>query len=289
MGQAKRRKQKLGSLYGTPKGSNKLNVAHLIKRTDFLGRAYLSLSPQVAYECRALVTDLFLAQCNFDKRSKELPLRFWNHFKNLFGHILVPGREVENWHSIRDSLICISYGSEEKKSFMTWPHGPAKNILETPDPRHACWSALEKMPTAMVTSNSKWANFNRWLFSRNKELYYDISENHLHAMSCVANGSVLHRSGSLFLVDKNCGRQPRVQDCDTLGIFKLKPDGVFALGALASTGTLQASEIKDMRSFVEHYKGSPISGKFRYFTAQDSMRIAKAIGLRVEGQWAHLG
>lgn len=296
MGQAKRRKQQLGSLYGTPDGSNKSNVTRLIKKQTFLNESYLSLGPQLAYEIRILVTERYLAQYSFDKRKKELPLGFWNHFKNLMGHILMPGREVESWHSIRDSLVCISCGEEERKSFKTWPHGPFYNLLETPDPRHACWAALEKMPDLMVNT-PEWNDSNYWLCKKNKELYYDIPQNHLHAMSCLANDSVLHSSGSLFLVDKACGRQECDKqaegdtgrmDSDELGIFKLRPDGVFALGALANTGTLQASEIKDMRSFVKHYKGRPISGKFRYLTARDSMRIARAIGLEIQGEWAHL-
>lgn len=294
MGQAKRRKQQLGGLYGTPNGSNRSDVAHLKKNQTFLYKTYLSLDSQLAYECRLLATERYLARCGFDKRSKELPQCFWHHFKNLLGHIFMPGREVESWCSIRDSLVCISCGEEERKSFKTWPHGPELNLLETPDPRHACWAALEKMPDLMVNT-PEWKDTNCWLFKKNKELFYDIPQNHLHAMSCLANGSVLHRSGSLFLVDKACGRQQRDEQVkegrdsrDRLGIFKLRPDGVFALGALANTGTLQVSEIKDMRFFVEQYKGSPISGKFRYFTAHTSARIAKAIGLQIQGEWAHL-
>lgn len=295
MGQAKRRRQQLGALYGTPEGSNKIvrtRSSQLPKLSVHL-RLYLAMSPEDASQMRLLLakTELGKFPAALQKNiTQRLPADFLESFLYLLGHTMCPARITEDTRMVTLHLDRITRGEDNQTALASWPYGLGVTIADPRcDPRHACYSILQKFTSLMadMPSDRFWEGASYEVLQHGKHSLIDAIPTHLSCSGVVASGSVLHRSGSLFLGDVSDGDR-KIRDTDTLWLFKQRPDGIYATTVFPGDRPLRPSEVKDMRSWVKAYVGRPRLGKLAFTTKNDSARLSRAIGLSVEGDYAWL-
>lgn len=216
-----------------------------------------------------------------------LPESFRSAFARLWGHLLCPGRMTDDIAAIISSLRAVTEGEENERALASWPFAPDLPVVDSRvDPRHACYSLLQK---TMETSPSPCAveAIRRDASVYGKHSLLGAIEAHLVCSSIVAAGLVLCQSGSLLI-----GHQP-IREChdnenEHLWLFRRRPDGIYAVSSFSGHPPLCVSEVKKMRQWVQSYRGRPLTGKFNFLSAVDSLRICRAIGLTVRGEYATL-
>lgn len=297
MGEAKRRRQQLGSLYGTPEGSNCRVPDFVNKKELYLlpkshpVRQYLSLSKKEAAAFRYVNAVTFLQQQGFLHRLNELPLEFAEAFVRLVGHELAMSREHEDWDQICSDLHAITDGSENRQALATWHKAENRPIIQVKNARHACYAALQGM------LNERFLNVNNKIAVKCVDLsslmLIDLIPDHLVSIASVEAGYLLHRSGSLHLIDTACGREQEKQPDlnERLWLTRLRPDGIYAIGVNAAVGGLKCSEIKGMKRFIQNYKGPKLQGRIMdcpgfHTRCADLCRL---VGLAVNKEIAWMG
>jgi hypothetical protein len=302
MGQAKVRKQRIGSLYGTAKGSN-FYVApfmrkELVKKlpTHSPARHYLTLHPHEAADLRLSVAyaTIYALGENYTRKLSYLPDEFREAFLRLLGHTLVSARQFEDWNQIACDLRAVCDGEDNQMALATWAFAPDCSVLDDAvDPRHSCYSILQKiLDTAIAideagswTCNTKYSCA---CLASHKYMIQCAIPNHLSAAGSIASGGLVFKSGSLLLFDDSCGIIERRRD-DNLWLARLRKDGIYALGPLAETGDLKPSEIKAMRQFIGSFKGGKISGRLNPGREVSAAKICRAVGMTVSGNYAFIG
>lgn len=299
MGQAKARKQRLGSLYGTPEGSNSYIAPYFdpykvkLLKKDSAAKHYISLPPLKAQQLRIYVAMIHidLLGKKFRDQLNTLPDDFVLAFVRLLGHVIVPARQFEDWHQIATDLITLTAGPENLQALATWPFAVDEPISSGKcDPRHACYAMLQGLTN--MNPARKGANFveNKqacWCLKHHKYLICNTIPDHLVSVSCIQAGYLMHQSGTLYLFDQNCGRV--LEKKETLWLTRLRPDGIFAMGPMAQSQPLKPSEIKGMLQYVRSYSGPKIVGELNPGREADAARLCKAVGLSVEGHRAWIG
>ena len=302
MGQAKLRKQKIGSLYGTAEGSN-FYVAPFMRKelarklpSNSAARHYLTLNPRQAADFRLSVAyaNIYALGGNITQKLLCLPDEFREAFWRLLGHTLLSVRQFEDWGQIASDLRTVCDGEDNQLALATWPFAPGFSVLEDAvDPRHTCYSILQKFTETIAKSGDadSWAQNtidSYACLANHKYIIACAIPNHLSAASAIASGGLIYRSGSLFLFDDSLGISERKND-ENLWLARLRQDGIYALGPLAETGDLKPSEIKAMRQFIGSFNGGKISGRLNPGREVSAAKICKAVGMTVSGNYAFIG
>ena len=71
-------------------------------------------------------------------------------------------------------------------------------------------------------------------------------------------------------------------------IVRKTSSGMYMIAWPSSFQPLAPSEIKGMKQLIRDYKGRKVTGKFRFLSTASSARLAKSIGLTVDGDYARL-
>jgi hypothetical protein len=299
MGQAKARKQRLGSLYGTPEGSNSYIAPYFdpdkvkLLKKDSAAKYYISLHPSKAKQLRIYVAMMHIDLLGEKFRNEliTLPDDFVEAFVRLLGHVIVPARQFEDWHQIAVDLRTITAGPKNLQALATWPFAANEPVSSGKcDPRHACYALLQKLTN--MDPAQKGANFDEnmqacWCLKHHKYIIFNTIPDHLVSVSCIQGGYLMHQSGSLYLFDQSCGLV--LENDEPLWLTRLRPDGIFALGPMAQCEPLKPSEVKGMLQYVRSYVGPRLVGKLNPGREADAARLCKAVGLSVEGHRAWIG
>lgn len=256
---------------------------------DSLGD-YIKTPPEEAVKLRVYSAAMFLSvRLNpLCARLGALPEDFRLAFLRLLGHTLVPAQITKDREGVVRDLLAITKGEENQAALATWSDAPAFTVTSRRcDIRHACYVLLQKLhDTELTTLTLQAMKFD--VFCNGKHTMVDVIPTHLACSGIVAAGKVLHRSGSLILGDSAKSRNPDEKG-ERLWLFRERPDGVYATSVFHGHEPLRPSEIKDMRKWVNSYRGRKMRGKISALTFSDSRKICQSIGLTISGSDAYLG
>lgn len=253
---------------------------------------YLDLNPTKAAAFRDTLADVHLSFLP-TQQAKEiltLPLPFFQSFRYLFGQALVGARHWEFWDDICTHLINVTAGEKNKKALADWNRGDQQEIIA--NPRIHCFNLLQKIPD--MPSPMRIKACRKEILSlglKSKKIWYQQGiPHHIGISATIAGGGILHKAGSLYLLDAGNTRK-----CDhELWLTRLRHDGIYATSQLAKIGNLRPSEIKSMRQFVSTYSGKPIGGNLEIIEGKatqrdEATRICKALGMVIEDNVAWIG
>jgi hypothetical protein len=299
MGQAKRRREQLGALYGTPEGSNSYIAPYFdpdkvkLLKKDSAAKHYISLPPSKAKELRLHVAIMHINWLGetLKKQLSTLPDDFVEAFFRLLGHAILPARQFEDWHQISADLKTLTVGPENLEALASWPFAADEPVTSGKcDPRHACYALLQKVTNMDLEKRGANGIENAhacWCLKDHRYIISSFIPDHLVSVSCIQGGYLMHQSGSLYLFDQSCGLV--LENDEPLWLTRLRPDGIFALGPMAQCEPLKPSEVKGMLQYVRSYVGPRFVGRLNPGREADAARLCKAVGLSVEGHRAWIG
>lgn len=253
---------------------------------------YLDLSPKKAAAFRDTLADLHLTFLPAEqaKGILALPSSFFQSFRYLFGQALVGARHWEFWDDICTHLINITSGEKNKKALASWNRGDRQEIAA--NPRIHCFNLLQKIPDMPPPMRLETCRKEVLFFGlKSEKIWYQQGiPHHIGISATIAGGGILHKAGSLFLLDAGNARKYDHE----LWLTRLRHDGIYATSQLAKIGNLRPSEIKSMRQFVSTYKGEPIGGDLEIIEGKaternEALRVCKALGMVIENNVAWIG
>jgi hypothetical protein len=258
--------------------------------------SYLTANDEDAAFFRLRLVDLFLKKmvASFTPTGKPIlmmdvlplmPESFVFAYIRLVGHSLVGSRHKYFWSKIKNDLLTISTGPENEAALKDWGKFTGE-VVSFGDivARQWCYSGLQELaeycsPIRIYGMKAEVLQ-NGW-----NQAYLDAIPTHLVASSCVAKKQIVHQAGSLILcyAEDYKGNQGK-----ELWLVKKRHDGIYTTSAEAKDGTLKASEVRDMRQFVQNYQGLPMKGRLCPAREKEAARICKFVGLHVNGDYAYL-
>lgn len=253
---------------------------------------YLDFSPKKAATFRDTLADFQLTFLPTQqlKEILTLPSPFFQSFRYLFGQALVGARHWEFWDDICTHLVNITSGEKNKKALADWNLGNRQEIAA--NPRIHCFNLLQKIPDMPPPMRLEICRKEVLFFGlKSEKIWYQQGiPHHIGISATIAGGGILHKAGSLYLLDAGNARK---RDHE-LWLARLRHDGIYATSQLAKIGNLRLSEIKSMRQFVSAYNGKPISGHLEIIEGKaternEATRICKALGMTIEGEFAWIG
>lgn len=260
----------------------------------YVASRYLNLSYTQAKRFRLRISNETGIITYLKPQLQKLPSTFRNAFATLLGHCVCPGREFIDWQEFSTAVKSITYGPDNSSSLASWPTAPNVNIIATPDPRHCAYKILEVYHEKKLEEPSVIGSLYHcaMLLSLQKTGFClsDTLKSHLLAAGSIAAGAFYLKSGSLYLIDTNS--IPRTCTDDTEGddllLVRKTSSGMFMIAWPSSFQPLALSEIKGMKQLVCDYKGREVTGRLRSLSTTSSARLAKSIGLTVDGDYARL-
>lgn len=256
--------------------------------------SYLNLSYTQAKRFRLRITNETGIITYLKPQLQKLPTTFRNAFTTLLSHCVCPGRELIDWQEFSTAVKSITYGPDNLSSLASWPTAPGVDIMKTPDPRHAAYKILEIYAESKVKEPSVIGSPYHWaiLLSLQKTGFClsDTLKSHLLAAASIAAGAFFLKSGSLHLIDTSSIPRTCSDDSegDDLLIVRKTSNGTYMIAWPSSFQPLAPSEIKGMKQLILDYKGREVTGRLRYLSTANSARLAKSIGLTVDGDYARL-
>jgi hypothetical protein len=214
-----------------------------------------------------------------------LPPSFTFAYLDLIGHSLIGSRHKDFWPEIAGSLLTITTGIENEKALKSWGSSAGEiALLDGIVAREWCYTGLQRL-------GERWDPIKvcsiRAEVSRHglKNVYLDAIPTHLVVSSCVAKKQVVHQSGSLILCYAG---NHAINEEKELWLAKKRCDDIYTTSAEARDGMLKASEVKDMRQFLQNYKGLQIKGGLCPGREKEAARFCEFVGLHVDGNYAYL-
>lgn len=259
----------------------------------YVASRYLNLSYTQAKRFRLRITNETGLIAYLKPQLQKLPTTFRNAFATLLGHCVCPGRELVDWQEFSTAVKSITYGPDNLSSLASWPTAPCVDIMKAPDPRHAAYKILEVYHDLKAKEPGTFGAPYSWAMRLSLEktgiCLSDALSSHLMAAASIAAGAFFLKSGSLHLIDTtSIPRSQTYSGGDDLLIVRKTSSGMYMIAWPSSFQPLAPSEIKGMKQLIRDYKGRKVTGKFRFLSTASSARLAKSIGLTVDGDYARL-
>lgn len=214
-----------------------------------------------------------------------LPPSFTFAYLDLIGHSLIGSRHKDFWPEIAGALLTITTGIENEKALKNWGVSAGEvALLDGMVAREWCYTGLQRLgerwdPIKVCSIRAEVSHHGL------KNVYLDAIPTHLVVSSCVAKKQIVHQSGSLILCYAgNCA----INEEKELWLAKKRCDDIYTTSAEARDGTLKASEVKDMRQFLQNYQGLQMKGGLCPGREKEAARFCKFVGLHVDGNHAYL-
>jgi hypothetical protein len=257
---------------------------------------YLNANDKEAGQLRLKLADFFLdkATASMTPEGQPIPLldvlstlpgSFVFPYVSLVGHSLIGSRHKDFWPNIATNLLAITTGIENEKALKSWGNLTGEVALfNSIVAREWCYSVLQKLgercdPIKIYSMGAE------VLQTGINGFYCDAIPTHLVVSSCVAKKQIIHQSGSLILC--YAGGYKGNEDKE-LWLVKKRHDGIYTTSSEARDGTLKASDVRDMRHFVQNYQGLQMKGRLCPAREQQAARICRFVGLHVDGNYAYL-
>jgi hypothetical protein len=193
-------------------------------------------------------------------------------YLDLIGHSVIGSRHKDFWPEIANALLTITVGIDNEEALKDWGVSVGEvTLVDEIVAKGFCYSGLQKIaerldPVKICSLRTE------ILRNGSNNVYCDAIPTHLVASSCVAKKQIVHQSGSLIL----CYAGNYADNVATwnfedkeLWIVKKRCDGIYTTSAEARDGTLKVSEVRDMRQFLQNYKGPQMKGRLCPWKRQD--------------------
>jgi hypothetical protein len=207
-----------------------------------------------------------------------LPSYFVDAYINLLGHTIVGVRHKEFWGEIAENLLIITEIQQNKEALIEWGKEATSPELIA---KTYCYATLQKLAESL-------APLRRALLLKEVQqkglnnIFHDAIPTHLVASSAIAQGNIIKQSGSLILFFQDTG-------LPELWLVKKRFDGIYTVSTEARDGSLRASEIRDMRCFINQYNGPFFRGGLCPAREKEAARICSSVGLQTDGKCAWIG
>ena len=224
---------------------------------------------------RAIISSYFIP---FQQVLSVLPSYFVSAYKSLLGHAIMGVRHEEFWDEIAENLLIITEVQQSKSALIEWGREATSPELIA---KTYCYATLQQLSGSDAPAK-KTLLLKEVQKKGLNNIFYDAIPTHLVASSAIALGNVIKQSGSLILFFQGA-------DSPELWLVKKRLDGIYTVSTEAKDGSLRASEVRDMRYFINQYNGPFFKGKLCPAREKEAARICSFVGLQTDGEYAWIG
>jgi hypothetical protein len=249
-----------------------------------IANAYLDASPARAKLMRMTTAKQYISQARIGPRLipfrellSTLPSCFVNAYSNLLGHTMVGARHEDFWPEIVENLLIITTGIENERALIEWGKDASSHASWV---KGFCYASLQQMAESMAPARAMLL-LKESLEKGLNNIFFDAIPTHLVTSSAIAQNKVIKKSGSLILFFQG-------DEVTELWLVKKRLDNVYAVSAEARDGSLQISEVREMRAFVNKYNGQTFKGRLSPGREKNAARICSIVGLKTDGKYAWL-